>query len=527
LAAKSEQYTQQDRDFAIRRGDELNQQAKDRSGVARNRRANQMGWQEEVYGPMMTGGGYSPEEAAAIQGDYGGIATTPEEYQSNLRTQQEQNDFVGDPWSRAAYFDKDAMEAQTAGDSDRVRGAMGGYRSDVQGALDPYGKNLRGAIGDEAAQSIDPEYTAYQKGVIGRTGSDRRAAVDPALLRADAGALDTIRMSPEEYQQTLTAGGNVIGEGYRAATDDVTRRARAAGVNPLGMGAMRDRMERSSAADRGDAMLKAKVAAGAARAGRAGTAEEMRLHGEESASDRMARAAMEAGDFEFKGRFGMEDQRLAAEKAKQGARLQVESELGRAGLGAASELGKAGLGVEEGAAQRAQQQRQYGTTLGTEMATGIERDTQARKAANTMDRQAQVRANQGQRYGQGMGIQEAKRSGALQVAEGKRADQREARNWLNTSTAQSAAEEQADYDREHNAYSQQGGQMQGTTQAQANRDAQPKWYDKVISAGIGAVGAASGAGLIGGATKAATKIAPTVAKTAFKNYGYDPYGDRG
>ena len=512
MAAKSEQYTQQDRDFATQRGNELYQQAKDRSGVARNRRAAQMGWQEEVYGPMMTGGGYSPEEAADIRGDYGGLQATPEELQGNFRTQQEQNDFVGDPWSRAAYFNPEGMEQAGYGESDRVRGSLGGYRSDLQGALDPYSKNLRGAIGDEAAQSIDPEYTAYQKGVIGRTGSDRRAAVNPALLRADAGALDTIRMSPEEYQQTLTAGGNVIGEGYRAAADDVARRSRAAGVNPLGMAAARERLERGSAADRGDAMLKAKVAAGAARAGRAGTAEEFRLRGEESASDRMARAAMEAGDFEFKGRFGMEDQRLAAEKAKQGARLQVESELGRAGMGAASELGRAGIGVEEGAAQRAAQQRQYNASLGTEMATGIERDTQARKASNTMDRQAQLRANQAQRYNQGMGVQEAKRSGALQVAEGKRADQREARNWLNTSAAQSAAEEQGDYDREHNAYSQQGGQMQNTTQAQAARDAQPKWYDKVISAGVGLAGAAATGGMLGGAGGAVSKIPKATGK---------------
>lgn len=255
-------------------------------------------------------------------------------------------------------------------------------------------------------------------------------------------------------------------------------------------------------------MLKAKVAAGAARAGRAGTAEEFRLRGEESASDRMARAAMEAGGFEFGNRYQLEDQRLAAEKAKQGARLQVESELGRAGL----DVEGRGIGVEEGAAQRAAQQRQYNASLGTEMATGIERDTQARKASNTMDRQAQLRANQAQRYNQGMGVQEAKRSGALQVAEGKRADQREARNWLNTSVAQSAAEEQGDYDREHNAYSQQGGQMQNTTQAQAARDAQPKWYDKVISAGVGLAGAAATGGMLGGAGGAVSKIPKATGK---------------
>ena len=500
MASKSEKYNEEDRTLAKQRGDRFNIEAEQRATNAQNREKWAQDYQGEIYDPMIAGqGGYDPQQAADIRGDYSGIPTTPEEYAANLRTQQEQNDVVGNPWERAAYFDKDAMEGQTASDSDRVRGAYGGYRSDLQGALDPYGKNLRAAIGDEAGQSVDPEYTAYEKGVIGRTGSDRRAAVDPSLLRADKAALDTIRMSPEEYQQTLDVAGNTVGEGYRAAADDVTRRARASGASALGIGAMRDRLERGSAVDRGDAMLKAKVAAGAARAGRAGTAEEFRLRGEESASDRAARAAMEAGDFEFKGRYSLEDQRLAAEKAKQGARLQVESELGRAGLGAASELGKAGLGVEEGAAQRAQQQRQYGTTLGTEMATGIERDTQARKMSNTTDRQAQTRANQQQRFGQGMDVQQAKRQGAQTVADAQRADKAEGRAYVNNAAQQAAAEKGQELDRQMNAWQIQGGQQANTTKTQAAQDAQPKWWEKTIGMATGAVGAA--VPLVGAAQK--------------------------
>jgi len=498
VASKSEKYNEQDRQLAQERGNRFNSEAEQRAWVQRQRRGQKQQQQEEVYNPMIAGqGGYSPEEAAAIQGDYGGLATTPEEYQSNLRTQQEQNDAVGDPWSRAVYFDKDAMEAQTASDSDRVRGSMGGYRSDVTGAMGDYRTSMTGAIGDETGQSIDPAYTAQQQATIGQTGADRRAAVDPRLLRADAGALDTIRMSPEEYQQTLDVAGNTVGEGYRAAADDSARRARAAGASALGIGAMRDRLERGSAVDRGDAMLRAKVAAGAARAGRAGTAEEFRLRGEESASDRAARAAMEAGGFEFQNRFGMEDQRLAAEKAKQGTRLQVASELGKAGLGAASELGRAGIGVEEGAAQRGQQQRQYGTSLGTEMATGIERDTQSRKLGNTMDRQAQTRANQEQRYGQGMGIQQAKTRGAQTVADRRAADAQEGRQWMNAAQQQAAQEESGEYDRQMNAWQQQAGQQQGTTAQQAAKESQPKLWEKLGSLAIGGIGTATGLGAFG------------------------------
>jgi hypothetical protein len=488
--SKVDDYIAQDRQYAQSRGDILNQQAQDRAGVARNRRQARMSYMDDVYDPMIAGrGGYTPEQAGGIQGNYD-FGASPEEWDRNYLSQQEQNDVVGDPWSRGVYFDKDAMEAQTAGDSDRVRGTMGGYRSDLQGAMDPYSRSMNEALGDQAGQSIGDEYTQYQRGVIGRTGSDRRAAVDPALLRADAGALDTIRMSPEEYQQTLTGAGNVVGESYRAAADDSARRARAAGASALGVGAMRDRLERGSAVDRADAMLKAKIAAGAARAGRAGTAEEFRLRGEESASDRQARAAMEAGGFEFGNRYQLEDQRLAAEKAKQGARLQVASELGKANLGVASELGKAGLGVEEGAAQRAQQQRQYGTSLGTEMATGIERDTQARKASNAYNRQGVNAANIEGKYSQNMGIQNAKTERAKAVADAARQDAAEGRAYQTHGIDTAQQEEYGNYDTQGNVYGQQGQQRQGTTQMAAQQANQPKWWEKVGSMAIGAAGAA-------------------------------------
>jgi hypothetical protein len=496
--AKSDDYAAQDRQFA-QRGDRYQEEARQRAYNQQQRRGWAQDYQAEQYDPMLAGqGGYNPQEAADIRGDYSGIPTTPEEFQSNYRTQQEQNDAVGNPWERAAYFNPEGMEAAGQSDSDRVRGSMGSYRSDMQGAMDPYAASMEAAIADQQGQSIDPRYKAMQDATIAQTGSDRRAAVDPSLLRADKAALDTIRMSPEEYQQTLDAAGNTVGESYRAAADDVARRTRAAGASALGMGAARERLERASAVDRGDAMLNAKVAAGAARAGRAGTAEDFRLRGEEGTSDRMGRAAMEAGDFEFKGRFGMEDQRLAAERAKQGTKLQVASELGKARLASASELGRAGIGVEEGAAQRGQQQRQYNATTGTEMATGIERDTTARKLGNTVDRQAVNQANQATRYGQGMGIQQAKTAGAQRVADKRIDAQYRGQDYLDRTQQQAAAEQGQEYDRGQNAWQTQGGMMQNTTNSQIQRDAQPKPWEKALGMVIGGAKAASGFKALGG-----------------------------
>lgn len=465
----------QDRELARRRGDSLNQQSQDRSGVARNTRAAQMAYSDEVYDPLIGGrGGYNPGEAAAIQGDYTGVAASPDDLQGNYLTGQEQNDIVGTPWDRAAYYDPDDAMAQTGRASDRVRGAV-----------DQYGRNLNEAIGP--GLNVDTAYTDSQQGTIGQTGADIRGAVDPTLLRADPNALNAIRMSPEEYQETITGAGNVVGEGYRAASDDVLRRSRAAGVGPLGAAAARERLERSSAVDRGDAMTRAKIAAGAARASRAGTAEDYRMRGEESASDRSGDAALRAGQFEYGSRAGMEDQRLGAARDVSGRKLQATTEAGRAAVGA-----------ETDAAAREAAARNFNTTTGTELATGIERDTQQRKAGVAANRQAVNAGNVDTRYAQGMGVRQAQTAGAKTTADARRADAAEGRTYLNTSINRSQADEQADYDRQVNIFNSQGQQQQAATGAQVNQNAQPRWWEKVGGLVVGGATAAATGGLFGG-----------------------------
>jgi len=503
--AKLDDQIAQDRQKVTAGGDQTQAENRQRSNVARQRRVPMLEQMDEAYDPMIGGrGGYNPQEAADVRGDYTGIPTTPEEFQSNQFTGQEYNDIMGTPWDRAAYYDPESDMARTYESSGRVRGAVDQYGNDV----DRYGNELTQSI-DEKGLSIDPRYKEMQDATIMQTGSDRRKAVDPALLRADAGALDTIRMSPEEYQQTLTAGGNVIGEGYRAAADDVARRSRAAGVNPLGMAAARERLERSSAVDRGDAMLRAKVAAGAARAGRAGTAEEFRMRGEESASDRMARAAMEAGEFEYGSRAGLEDQRLNAARDISGRKLDV----GKTKLGAAGDLGRTRVGAEEGAGQREQQARQFNTATGTEIVTGIEKDTAARRAGLAENRQKTNFANQDARFRQGMDVQQAKRQGSQTVADKRLSQQETALSWKERQEAAARAEEEGGYDREQRAFEFKTGAQDQATQNQLRRDERVRGWEKVGGMIVGGVGAAASGGLLPGAG-AAAKVASPAMKAA-------------
>jgi hypothetical protein len=111
------------------------------------------------------------------------------------------------------------------------------------------------------------------------TGRGGYSADEAAGIKGDpfAGArtvddyASKIEMSPEEKQGIVTGAGITAGNRYRSAVDATERSAKAAGMNPMGVAAHRQRMEREGAGEAADAMTQARVRAGDASAGRATT----------------------------------------------------------------------------------------------------------------------------------------------------------------------------------------------------------------------------------------------------------------
>src|SRR4249920_2820951 len=96
---KIDDQIERDRQAGTAGGDQSQYEARQRAWTARQRRLPQMEQLDEGYDPMLGGrGGYNPQEAADVRGDYTGIPTTPEEFQSNQFTGQEYNDIMGTPW---------------------------------------------------------------------------------------------------------------------------------------------------------------------------------------------------------------------------------------------------------------------------------------------------------------------------------------------------------------------------------------------------------------------------------------------
>lgn len=460
-----------DRDFAYGRGDELYQNAKDRAANESQVKENYRAYGDEVYDPLIGGrGGYNPEEAAKIDrsGEFDGYMTSQDEYGQNFMTDEEKNAANGNPWERAAYFNPDAADAQQNDSSGKQRSAVDNMETGLYESLD--GKL---GLSDEYSQGVDR--------TLAGTAAGARGAYDPAALRADKTSLDRIKMTPEEEQAIVTKAGIDGGMKYRASAGELDRRNRASGGDPIAGAAMRSRYLREGAAGAADAMTAARVAASNARAGREGTAETLRMGGERTAADIGTGVELSLGN-----------QALNANTTKEGLRLGSERDISTRRADLAKTVGQTKLSAEQGINSQQRQVGQFNTTTGTGIATGIEQDAAARAAAIAANRQAASRTNQTQRFGQGTTRIGASSDMAQTVAGARRSDAAEGRGYIRDQQTQANANSQNEYNRQANVYATQGQLAQGTTANQQKKDAQPKWWEKVLAAGAGAAGAMAG-----------------------------------
>lgn len=462
-----------DRGFAFGRGDELYQNAKDRGANEAQVRSNYRAYGDEVYDPLIGGqGGYNADEAAAINnaGELDQFMTTDQEYGDNYLSPEEREAISGRPWDRAAYFNPEAMDAVQTDSEGRQRGAV----DEMQGALD-------GTVTDDL--NLSDEYSQGVDSTLAGTAAGVRGAYDPAAIRADKAALDKIRMSDQEKQDIVTGAGISSGVGYRAATDEAERGARAAGIDPLGAASIRSRNERRAAAAGADAMTMARIAAGNAGASRETTAENLRGAGERAAADIGTRTELALGN-----------QALDATTTREGLRLGTSRDVSTRRADNARTVGGAKQQGEQTINSQRRQQQQYNTSLGTDIATGIERDAAERAERIAANRQTTAGRNQGTRFQQGATRVAAGQQGAQTVADARRGDAREGRLYLQSQGAQANANAQGEYNRQANIYATQVQGTQGTTTAAQRQQSQPKWWEKLIGAGASAAGAAAGGG---------------------------------
>ncbi|MGC4052873.1 MAG: hypothetical protein QM757_26395 [Paludibaculum sp.] len=460
----TQQVLDQDRNYIIQQQQMLQDRSTDRAWNAQQRRIQAQAQADEQFDPLIGGnGGYRDDERAGIlQEDMikGGM-TTDAELQGNYLSNDEGAAIQGNPNAASDYFDPSGFDNTLAsGAAARGEAAAGlekGY-----------------------ADAIDPTKMAYAKQNL----SDPRAVLDRTKLTQDSNVADQSRLTPQQQQEMVTGAGISAGAGYRASIDRMQRDARAAGVDPVGAAALSADFERKSAADAGDAMTQARIAANAEAAKRNMSLEDQRLAAEQGYAG-LATSATNAANTQA---IQQEAQRAGSEQTIAGQKAAAGSpDVGHLKDTQAADQMKTGLAT-----------KQYLQDTAMKTATDADAKSSARATTLATNRQATAQANQATKFNQGYNVSGALSDRNQTVADARKQDQYTGLNYLQHKADEENSNEQAEYDRQSGLYTGRGTMQQANTGQQMQWNSRPSTWQKVVGAVTSGVGAAMSGGFADG-----------------------------
>ncbi len=440
-------------------GDQITNAAQGGLDYSGQRQVDQAGLTDEALEQLRQNPGYNADEAAKIGTDYGQYKTTPDQERAQL----------GDP----------SIAWRKAEEGNQAQGAMlNQYQANLGGQYQNYGDQtnagldeLRGGL-DDATGKLDSGLNAAQ----GKFGKLDAAVNDPSLGFDPNTTMK--QLSDADVQGIRDAAGRRVGNSYRAAQDDLVRRAAADGnTSPLAIAAARSRLEARSAADVGDADADANIAALQAQYDRASGIEGQRLNASQAQAGMRANAAT-----------------TEQAQAQNAAALSGTTAVGAAdsygsqAIAARQKYGQAGLDT-------ANQYGQYSTNTAGQMA---DRSTSAAQTADTQGADRATQTNQ-QRYGQGMDTASANSSGAQKIGDARIAGQGAYRTGVADQAAQAQQGAQKSIDQQNTAYGTKTGGLVAST---GNRSQ----YENTGPGGLGKTGSALLSAAVGGAQAAGTAM---------------------
>lgn len=462
-----------DRLYGRMRGDQLTEESRNRDWNAQQARDRYQMYGDEVYDPMIAGrGGYSPEEAAGImrEGELYGIYNQGNEDMNSLYlTDEERNAQLGDPYSAMNQYYRPDYQTSMQMDSERnQRGATQGLRSDLYGSI------------DDSQLSVDPNYAGTLDTTLGAGATNVRGTVDPAKLSQSGDFVARYRMTPQQQQDIVTGAGISAGTGYRAAIGDLERSATAAGMDPMGVNAAKQRMLRSAAAEGGDAMTQARIAASREAAGREFDIEGNRLQAEQFQANRGSQNEL-----------ALTDAAMAMQAEKERARVAGARDISDRRMQAAQVTGREAIDTERAINTQQRQVAQNNMETGLRYGQQAEAARAARAADVNANRQNVGQWNNTERFNRGAQVNTALSNRTADVAGARRADAAEGRQWLQYGSGMFNQNQQNEANRQVDLYGMQGQQQQAATGNQIKQNQAPKWWERAIGAGAQAVKAAS------------------------------------
>lgn len=465
--AKIKEQLQEGRDYIRGDVDKQSQASRDRQAADEARYAHMIGVGDTAYEPGLGGyGGYSDAERRDIlrEEELRAARTPEEELERGYLTPDEEAAIMGDPESRGKYFKPQEMLDRTLDKERQADAILGTMKEGMYAGITP---------------GLSPSAGYYEQMDEAVSGTEDwlTEQADPGALRASEETLEAIRMSPEEEARMVSSAGKTAGNAYRAQLQQVDRASRAAGSGPEGVAARRLRYIRQSAVDSADAATAAKIAASEARAGRAGQAEYIRASGEGAATGLATRQG-----------FGLGGMKMDKTQTAESTRLASERDVSSRRMGTAETVGRAGVDAKMRNLQAQQQQRQYSAALGTDLATGIERDTSARAGAIAASRQAVGQGIQATRYGQKLTESEILSGRQRGVADVRGEEGREARGYVREQQRLATGRGAGEANLQLGQYRARTGAGAANVGQAIQYDRTPGTAERIIGAGIGAAG---------------------------------------
>lgn len=411
-------------------------------------------------------------EGIAATGYYGGLIP---KYQNQLDTSLDElksqpgytpgeSDKIGVDYSEFNTRNDPGLEKAEAGNPGFALQSADEGISNEGAQLNAYGQNLSGQVGNYDQWTGGALDTLNDKLDNSQDFSRLNSAVDRSDLGYEGQAK---QLTDKDVSDIETSAGTTLGNKYRSAEDELRRNAAAAGnTSPLAIAAANARLQHEEAADAGDAMTNARIAALQAQATRAQQIEAQR----EGATQTQAAMQAAAGTTE-------QSQKQAAAALAGQKGIDVATNAGNVGINAANTYGQQALNEQN-------------TMTG-----------QKYTAASTADQQASDRAAAlaAQRYGQGTSSAAATSQGAKTVGDARIAGNNAYRSGVAGQQQGAQTGAQNGLNSQNQTYATETGAINTAAGQQGNFAlGKPSLGDAVANAGLttlvkGAAGAITGA----------------------------------
>ncbi len=468
-ADRPEDAARQDRIYAYGRGEDLDRGFREDVDTDQRALGGYTDRANEYFDPLARGqGGVRGEELDRIvrENELRGLGMSPEEIDNSYLNQYEQEQILGNPNARSRYFNPNY--------ENQIFDETQGFR---RGAVSDYGRDLRGAYDANTLRAPSGYYGALA-GTRDEFASNSREALDPRGLTVSDQFLQDYKLTPQQQQEMEVAAAAAVGTRDKAAIGELERRARAAGTNPLGVAAFRQRTERESSANAADAALRAKLAANEAAAERLRTGEDMRLRYGQSLAGLRTGVERDIADSGYRTAQAAEQTRSGLERDIADRNTFAADRAGQLRYGSESDLARERLGLQQSI-----------TRVGNEAERDKDDAYSQRMRDLALNRQGTQQYVAGEQYKRGLGASDRLSARYQYGTDTARDDAREGRAYYAGQVTQANQNLQNSRNRRLQLYGQQTGAGQDATRTQGQlydaRQNRPGLLDKSIGAGLG------------------------------------------